>query len=169
MFAFCSLIIGIDNGNDDSEKNTSQKLFENMTLCIVCEEEAKHAVSVLLNALSLFTEYFKVQDVVYTHLKHLDSDSLYLHKLANDIMGELEQDQYLHLLVLMPINKLMVPGIDKDVSSKLSYTALTGINNSMSFPILLCVRSMKIFVARYLCWKTRRTKRTRTTGRYNSS
>ena len=145
MFAFCSLIIGItlgstssEYGNDNSEKNKSQKVFENMKLCIVCEEEAKNAVSILLNALSLYisTERvsLRVQDVVYTHLKHLDSDSLYLHKLANDIIGDLEQNQHLHLLVLLPINKMMVPGIDKDVSSRLSYTALTGINNSMSCP-----------------------------------
>ena len=131
MFAFCSLIIGINNGND---KNNVQKIFENMKLCIVCEEEAKNAVSILLNALSLYTECFQVQDVVYTHLKHVDSDSLYLHKLANDIIGELEDDQLLHLLVLPPINKMMVPGINKHVSDRLSYTALTAINKSMSFP-----------------------------------
>ena len=131
MFAFCSLIIGINNGND---KNNVQKIFEDMKLCIVCEDEAKNAVSILLNALSLYTECFQVQDVVYTHLKHVDSDSLYLHKLANDIIGDLENDQFLHLLVLPPINKMMVPGINKHVSDRLSYTALIGINNSMSYP-----------------------------------
>ena len=131
MFAFCSLIIGITNGND---KNVAQKLFENMRLCIVCEGDAKKTVSILLNALSLYTRYLQVQNVVYTHLKHIDNDSLYLHKLANDIIGELEDDQFLHLLVLPPVNKMMVPGIDKHVSDRLSYTALTGINKSMSFP-----------------------------------
>ena len=131
MFAFCSLIIGIANGND---KSGAQKLFENMRLCIVCEEEAQNAVSILLNALSLYIRYLRVQDVVYTHLKNVDNDSLYLHKLANDIIGKLEDDQFLHLLVLPPINKIMVPGINKHVSDRLSYTALTGINKNMSCP-----------------------------------
>ena len=123
MFAFLSMVMHTEE--------TDTCPFSNMELCIVCEKEAKDAVFAMLNQLEI---YFA--KITYMNQEELEKDSLYLHRFV----GEYDNGDglhHLHLLVLSPIDKNMIPNISKE-NSTMSYTFLTGIvsatNGETIFP-----------------------------------
>ena len=117
MFAFLSMVIHTEE--------TDNCPFSNMELCIVCEKEAKDAVFAMLNQLEI---YFA--KITYIDQKELEKDSLYLHRFVSEYDSEANtsyhSQSHLHLLVLSPIDKNMIPNISKE-NTKMSYTFLTGI------------------------------------------
>ena len=111
MFAFLSMVIHTEETDDCP--------FSNMELCIVCEKEAKNAVFAMLNQLEI---YFA--KITYIDQEELEKNSLYLHRFVSEY--DSNDELHLHLLVLSPIDKNMVPNINKENKS-MSYTFLTGI------------------------------------------
>lgn len=111
MFAFLSMVIHTEE--------TDNCPFSNMELCIVCEKEAKNAAFAMLNLLEI---YFA--KITYIDQEELEKDSLYLHRFVSEYDNN--DGLHLHLLVLSPIDKNMVPNINKENKS-MSYTFLTGI------------------------------------------
>ena len=111
MFAFLSMVMHTEE--------TDECPFSNMELCIVCEKEAKDAVFAMLNQLEI---YFA--KITYIDKEELEKDSLYLHRFVSEYDNS--EGLHLHLLVLSPIDKNMVPNINKENKS-MSYTFLTGI------------------------------------------
>ena len=111
MFAFLSMVIHTEE--------TDTCPFSNMELCIVCEKEAKDAVFAMLNQLEI---YFA--KITYIDQTELEKDSLYLHRFVSEYDNS--DGLHLHLLILSPIDKNMIPNINKENKS-MSYTFLTGI------------------------------------------
>ena len=111
MFAFLSMVMHTEE--------TDECPFSYMELCIVCEKEAKNAVFSLLDQLKI---YFA--KITYIDQEELEKDSLYLHRFVSEY--DSEDALHLHLLILSPIDKNMVPNINKENKS-MSYTFLTGI------------------------------------------
>ena len=111
MFAFLSMVIHTEE--------TDECPFSNMELCIVCEKEAKNAVFAMLNQLEIY--FAKVK---YIDQEELEKDSLYLHRFVSEYDND--DGLHLHILVLSPIDKNMIPNINKENKS-MSYTFLTGI------------------------------------------
>ena len=111
MFAFLSIIMHTEE--------TDECPFSNMELCIICEKEAKDAVFAMLNQLEI---YFT--KITYIDQEELEKDYLYLHRFVSDYNND--DGLHLHLLILSPIDKNMVPNISKENTS-MSYTFLTGI------------------------------------------
>ena len=116
MFAFLSMVMHTEETNDCP--------FSYMELCIVCEKEAKHAVFAMLNQLEIYTRTRPSAKITYIDQEELEKDSLYLHRFVSEY--DSEDALHLHLLVLSPIDKNMVPNINKENKS-MSYTFLTGI------------------------------------------
>ena len=113
MFAFLSMVMHTEE--------TDECPFSNMELCIVCEKEAKNAVFAMLNKLEI---YFA--KITYIDQEELEKDSLYLHRFVSEYDTEYQSVLHLHLLVLSPIDKNIIPNINKENKS-MSYTFLTGI------------------------------------------
>ena len=123
MFAFLSMFTNTEETIDDP--------YSNMELCIVCEKEAKNAVFAMLNQLEIYTILPKAgwentrpsAKITYIDQEELEKDSLYLHRFVSNYDND---ELHLHLLVLSPIDKNMIPNINKENKS-MSYTCLTGI------------------------------------------
>jgi len=132
MFAFLSMVIHTEE--------TDTCPFSNMELCIVCEKEAKNTVFAMINKLEI---YFA--KITYIDQKELENDSLYLHRFVSEYDSYsdtpccISSTLHLHLLVLSPIDKNMIPNINKENKS-MSYTFLTGLvsatNSETIFPPL---------------------------------
>ena len=113
-------------------EETDECPFSNMELCIVCEKEAKNAVFAMLNQLEIYTILPKAgwentrpsAKLTYIDQEELEKDSLYLHRFVSEY--DSNDALHLHLLVLSPIDKNMIPNINKENKS-MSYTCLTGI------------------------------------------
>ena len=128
MFAFLSMVMHTEE--------TDTCPFSNMELCIVCEKEAKDAVFAMLNQLEI---YFA--KITYIDQEELEKDLLYLHRFVSEYDNYSDtafpSGLHLHLLVFSPIDKNMVPNINKENKS-MSYTFLTGIvsatNGETIFP-----------------------------------
>ena len=116
MFAFISMVIHTEETEDSQ--------FSYMELCIVCEKEAKDAVFAMLNQLEIYTRTRPSAKLTYIDQEELEKDSLYLHRFVSEYDNN--DGLHLHLLILSPIDKNMVPNINKENKS-MSYTCLTGI------------------------------------------
>ena len=120
MFAFLSMVIHTEE--------TDTCPFSNMELCIVCEKGAKNAVFAMLNQLEI---YFA--KITYINQEELEKDSLYLHRFVSKYDND--DGLHLHLLVLSPIDKNMIPNISKE-NTTMSYTFLTGIVSATDSEII---------------------------------
>ena len=122
MFAFLSMVIHTEEKEDCP--------LGHMELCIMCEKKAKNAVSAMLMLNQLEIYFAKI---TYIDQEELEKDSLYLYRFV----GEYDNDDglHLHLLVLSPIDKNMIPNINKE-NTTMSYTFLTGIVSATDSEII---------------------------------
>ena len=133
MFAFLCMIMhteetlfsqpAVGRIRDASEYKCT---LAHMELCIVCEKEAKDAIFAMLNQLEI---YFA--EITYINQEELEKDSLYLHRFVSEYDNN--DGLHLHLLILSPIDKNMVPNISKE-NTTMSYTFLTGIVSAADSP-----------------------------------
>ena len=80
----------------------------------------------MLNQLEIYFE-----KITYIDQEELEKDSLYLHRFVSEYDNN--DGLHLHLLVLSPIDKNMVPNISKE-NTTMSYTFLTGIVSATDSP-----------------------------------
>ena len=102
-----------------TEENRRMPIFQHGVVYRMRKRSQKTAVFAMLNQLEI---YFT--KITYIDQEELEKDSLYLHRFVSEYDNS--DGLHLHLLVLSPIDKNMVPNINKENKS-MSYTFLTGI------------------------------------------
>jgi len=155
-FVFCSLVMAILEACTIHNCNIIKDYFEKMQLHVVCENDIKNVVNILLDALSQHIvdslsnydgiycdvqeeEDYPLKNTFFINSEHLEDNPLYLHKYIRTKLDEntdMNIHMNIHLLVMCPTNVSTMVPMSKDFN--IDYTVLTcmydGSEDEQIFP-----------------------------------